>query len=99
MRKLIFIVLLLGFFSCSDENIRTEGEINAQKLNEIINARLVDNFWVRWSEGDQSILETYSNPDYEIEGSFIRIDSDYYNLAKLKKVEEWGNLTIELLFE
>lgn len=91
---------MIGFFSCSDDDgILTEGEKNAQKLNELIDGRELDNIWVSWTFGEIRYNESYQDPDYEIEGSFFRIGRDYFNLAKLKKITDWGSSRIDLDFE
>ena len=100
MRNLFLIVLIFSFVSCSDdENMLTEGQINAQQLNEVINDRNIDLFYITWTEGGTSRTQIYKNSDYRIEGSFFQIDLNYYNLSKLKKITDWGSSRIDLDFE
>lgn len=99
MKKLCLIFLFFGFLSCSDDdNILTEGEVNAQKLSEMLNERTINSIWVTWTYGDIRETRSYSNPDYAIEGAFLQIGVDYFNLAKLKKITG-RETSVDLYFE
>lgn len=99
MKKLLLFIFIVSALSCAeDEIILSEGEINAQKLHEIIDGRDIGSFWVSWSFGDIRNNQEYVNPDYAIEGTFFRIGRDHFNLAKLKKITDWES-RIDLDFE
>lgn len=103
MKKILLILLIPCFISCADDDILTEGELNARRLEAILNQGTVDLIVVTWTEGGNAFSASYPDPNYEINGSFFQIRTDfsfdYYNLAKLKRISDWDGGRIDLDFE
>jgi hypothetical protein len=89
--KICMTILFLCFLSsCSDENndVLTPAEINAQNIQEIIdseNPSIINAYEYKWSVGMQrnDWVFIVGTSNYELEGTFIRIDNYYFNLEKL----------------
>ena len=104
MKKLFIVLLCFSLFSCTDdEDILTEGEINAQKLHEVLNSREFELIRITWTEGGVSRVTAYEEPNWAIEGSFLRMEGnlseDYFNLDKLKRIAEYQTSRVDLDFE
>ncbi|MEM1135123.1 MAG: hypothetical protein AAGI07_04740 [Bacteroidota bacterium] len=93
IKNLLIAILVAISFACSDDDILTEGEINAQKLNEITRggSRNFDSF--RIITGETSMIISNSSYSYSIEGSFLIIwtssEKSYFNLANLIAIREF----------
>lgn len=87
MRHIFLFLTLIGFLSCGKDDSLTEGEINAQKISEVVNNHNLTKATIStWeiSYYSYSIWQTReNNADFKIEGSFVIVNSNYYNLAKL----------------
>lgn len=85
-----FLVLLLS--SCTkDDEFLTAGEINAQKLKEIIASGDISAFSVyeyvtyAYQYEDWVSIIDGNITEIEIVGSFLKIQDQYFNLEKLEK--------------
>ena len=102
----IIIILMAGFFnSCSkdEDEVLTLGEINANKIQSIIDEEhpsIVSVYEFQWDD----INEEYNwehiigTSDYELDGIFIRVGIYYYNLESLYRFNLNGS-TLELYIE
>jgi hypothetical protein len=99
---IIAALLICLLNSCSKaDDFLTVGEINAKKINEIINnekpAQINAFEYVTSSAGYNAWVFTAGSgiTECKIEDTFIRIDKDYFNLEKLLRFKlEYGNLLL-----
>ena len=99
IRTLTFVLLFASLLSCREEEVLPDGEINARKFEELVDNRQVILLYIRWSLGGSTRSATYEDPLYRIEGSFLKVENDYYNLAKLQKITDWGSGRFDLELE
>lgn len=101
--SIILVLLLTSACSKDDNNFKTSGEVNAQKIKNVIATEkpyFTELFEYKWdSFYERFRWETieYGTVDFEVVGTFIRINNNYYNLEKLHKYTmEGGNLELYL---
>jgi len=94
---LLFLVLLLG---CSKESdYKSEGELTGDRLKEVVQSQLI-------SVASVYLMPTGYNVAFQdtfiIDGQFIQVGTNFYNLNKLVKYNTtltFEKATLELYFE
>ncbi|MEY1638782.1 hypothetical protein [Tenuifilum osseticum] len=101
MKRLLFIAMILIFFSCEKEEYLTIGEINAKEISECVKNNKLQNVtinsWeISWvGEGSVSYWKPIvTQSDFRIEKSFIVVSYKYYNLERLYYFNHEGNTLI-----
>ena len=88
----ITFISLIGLFYSCEKNLVTIGEVNAKKIQDIIeqrNPKVAKVYEYAWIAND-SIYDwnpVKSSEEFEIEDTFLKVDQEYYSLENLYSFE------------
>lgn len=84
--RICLVFIMFGLLqSCSKEKLLSDGEINAQKIQSVINDENINYTRIYRYDDLNRWDNVRSSDDFEIDGTFIRVEKTYYNLEKLQK--------------
>lgn len=82
--KLFLLIIFTFLLSCSEDEILSDGEIVAQKIQSVIDQENITEVNIVRLNSNDSWFTVDSSTDFEIDGIFINIeDESFYNLNRL----------------
>lgn len=89
MKKVFLLLFSIIIFSCTEEEVLLQSELNAQQIQKVITENDVKNislFYRRESDGDTFwFQEERQETAFAIAGTDIVVDNKYFSLANLYK--------------
>jgi len=87
-KLLLVFVTTVMLFSCSKEEMLTDGEIIGQEIKALTdseNVKLASTYMLNYYNSEPSVSSDEYQRPFEISGQIIKVGDTYYNLSKLSK--------------
>lgn len=82
--KFFLCIAFLFLLSCSEDEVFTDSELVAQKIQSVIDQENITEVNVAMRNSNNSWFTVDSSTDFEVDGIFINIeDRSFYNLNRL----------------